>query len=605
MVVIAPGDPDPAAPETTVPRAFLRTVARQPNAVALRAVDGTGSWAHWTWAEVAGQVARLSAGLAARGIEPGDRIVFALRNRPEFHWLDLAAQFRRAVPVSLYRTTSTGEPPEELRSLVDHTGARLAVVDDPRLAERLRDWSGDLPRLTDVVVLDAPGTHPPSMSTLLSGDQRVDDLEALAAATLAEDLATLVYTSGTTGLPKGVMLDQANVVATAEQLRRCLGTEDLTGWRVVSYLPMAHIAERMVGHYLWVIGGSEVTCCPDPSELGAVLREIRPNLLFGVPRIWERLRARILDALDPDRRARLAEGIALARTITSAERAGTATDEQRASWSFLDTIAFAPLREAIGLDDLRVAVSGAAPLPPELHEWFLAVGIPLSEIYGQSESSGPITWSPHEARPGTVGRAIPDCEVRLADDGEVCCRGPNVFRGYWHDETRTSDALVDGWLHTGDIGVLEPDGLLRIIDRKKDLIVTSVGEHVSPAALEAALRTIPLIGQAVVVGDGRPFVAAVVTLDPDAAQSWAESHDLVDRTTATLVGEPALVADVGARIDELNERLAPPSRVRRFAIVTEDWDQTAGLLTPTAKLKRRAVAERYAGVIEGLYGTVP
>ncbi|MFM7535355.1 MAG: AMP-binding protein [Acidimicrobiales bacterium] len=313
----------------------------------------------------------------------------------------------------------------------------------------------------------------------------------------------------------------------------------------------------------------------------------------------------ILDALDPDRRSRLEEGVALARTIAAAERSGTATDEQRASWSFLDAIAFAPLREAVGLDALRLAVSGAAPLPPELHEWFLAVGIPLSEIYGQSESSGPISWSPHEARPGPVGRAIPECEVRLADDGEVCCRGPNVFRGCWHDEARTSDALVDGWLHTGDIGVLEPDGLLRIVDRKKDLIVTSVGEHVSPASLEAALRMVPLIGQAVVVGDGRPFVAAVVTLDPDAVRNSAASHDLVDRTTATLVEEPALVADVAAGIDGLNERLVPPSQVRRFAIVTEDWDRTAGLLTPTAKLKRRAVAERYADVIDGLYRTVP
>jgi long-chain acyl-CoA synthetase len=604
--VTVPGNPSPAAPDTTVPRAFLRTVARQPDAVALRALDRTGSWERWTWTDVAAQVARLSAELAARGIGSGDRVVLALRNRPEFHWLDLAAQFRRAVPVSLYRATNTGDPPEELRYLVGHTGARLAVVDDPRLAERLHDWSEDLPALREVVVLDAPGRHPAARTSTLTGEHRPpDDLAALAAATSPEDLATLVYTSGTTGLPKGVMLDQANVVATAEQLRRCLGTEDLTGWRVVSYLPMAHIAERMVGHYLWAIGGSEVTCCPDPDELGTVLREIRPQLLFGVPRIWERLRSRILDALDPERRDRLAEGVALARTITAAERAGTATDEQRANWSFLDAVAFAPLRQAIGLDDLRVAVSGAAPLTPELHAWFLAVGIPLSEIYGQSESCGPITWSPHEVRPGTVGRAIPECEVRLADDGEVCCRGPNVFRGYWHDEARTTDTLVDGWLHTGDIGVLDPDGLLRIVDRKKDLIVTSVGEHVSPASLEAALRTIPLVGQAVVVGDRRPFVAAVIALDPDAARRWATAHDCPDRTTTALAGEPALVDDVAAQIDELNERLAPPSRIRRFAIVAEDWDRTAGLLTPTAKLKRRAVAERYADVIDGLYGMVP
>jgi long-chain acyl-CoA synthetase len=180
-----------------------------------------------------------------------------------------------------------------------------------------------------------------------------------------------------------------------------------------------------------------------------------------------------------------------------------------------------------------------------------------------------------------------------------------VFRGYWHDEARTTDTLVDGWLHTGDIGVLDPDGLLRIVDRKKDLIVTSVGEHVSPASLEAALRTIPLVGQAVVVGDRRPFVAAVIALDPDAARRWATAHDCPDRTTTALAGEPALVDDVAAQIDELNERLAPPSRIRRFAIVAEDWDRTAGLLTPTAKLKRRAVAERYADVIDGLYGIVP
>ena len=343
----------------------------------------------------------------------------------------------------------------------------------------------------------------------------------MAAQTSPDDIATLIYTSGTTGPPKGVMISQYNVVYTVETLRQCVDFDDFVGKRVVSYLPMAHIAERMVSHYQGLMLGYSVFCCPDPNQLAGYLKEVRPELAFGVPRVWEKIYNGVNAALaaNPDNQAKFAEGVAAALAIKQAERDGTATQEQRDTWSFLDAVAFAPIRALVGLDAVLVAITGAAPMPRSVLEWYNAIGVPLSEIYGMSESSGPMTWSPEANRPGFVGQAIPGCEVKIADDGEVICRGGNVFQGYLKEPAKTADALIDGWLHSGDIGVLDDDGYLKIVDRKKELIITSGGKNISPANLEAALKTIPLVGQAAAIGDNRKFCSAILVLDPGGGRS--------------------------------------------------------------------------------------
>src|SRR5205807_1281484 len=360
------------------------------------------------------------------------------------------------------------------------------------------------------------------------------DVEAAAAAVKPDDLATVIYTSGTTGPPKGVMLSHFNVCWTTESTRRAIGFP-VEGFRLVSYLPMAHVAERMVTHYFHVLDGTEVTSCPDPSQLAAYLCEVRPNYFFAVPRVWEKLYAGVHAALSADPEKQVA--------VEKAMEAG-ATD------------ALAPVRAQIGLDDCQVAFSGAAPIPLEVFMFFLKLGLPMSEIYGMCECSGPMTWEPFDVHPGTVGPPIPGWEVKLLDDGEVCCRGGNVFQGYLKDPQRTAEVLDDeGWLHSGDIGGFDEGGYLRIVDRKKELIITAGGKNISPANIEAALKAFPMIGQAAVIGDGRPFVAALLVLDTDVAPMWAKQHGVGGASLAELAENPDMRAEIEQGVGDVGHDL--------------------------------------------------
>jgi long-chain acyl-CoA synthetase len=589
----------------TAPRRFMEIVDAHPNLVMLRSMRGEapGAWDEWTASEYADLVARAAAGLQARGLQPGQRMLLMMRNRPDFHWFDAAAQFLRATPVSIYNSSS----PEEIQYLAGHAEAQIAIVEDTGFLERILKVRDELPLLTQVFVLHPPaeglpdGVHP--AADLL--DQGRLDLGELAAQTSPEDLATLIYTSGTTGPPKGVMISQGNVVFTIEQLRRCFGLEleAFPGKRLISYLPMAHIAERMTSHYQGMAIGLEVTSCPDPTQIAAFAREVHPEIMFGVPRVWEKVYLGVNAAIaaDPEKQQKFEEGLAVALEIKAAERAGTATQEQKDTWAFLDAVAFSQVRGLLGLDALQVAITGAAPIPRPILEWFNAIGIPMSEIYGMSETSGPMTWDAWDVRPGTVGRAIPGCEVRIADDGEVVCRGGNIFQGYLNAPEKTAEALIDGWLHSGDIGVMDDDGYLKIVDRKKELIITSGGKNISPANLEAALKTIPLIGQAAAIGDSRKFVSAILVLDPDSAALWARQHGLDGLDLVALARHPDVVAEVQRGVDEVNRQFAQVEQIKRFTLVGEEWLPDSDVLTPTSKLKRRGVNARYAEQIEAMY----
>ncbi len=528
-------------------------------------------------------------------------MLLMMRNRPEFHWFDLAAQFLRATPVSIYNSSS----PEEIQYLADHAGAEIAIVEDSGFLERLLKVRKNLPRLKQIYVIDPPpdgcpeGVQPASVLM----DKGSADLDALAAEIQPDDIATLIYTSGTTGPPKGVMISHYNVVYTVESLRHCFGLDTFFGRRVVSYLPMAHIAERMMSLYQSLILGYSVYCCPDPNQLSSYLKEVHPEIVFGVPRVWEKIYNGVNAALsaNPENKTKFDEGVAAAIDIKAAERDGTATKEQRDTWAFLDSIAFANIRSLVGLDAVAAAVTGAAAIPRPILEWYNAIGVPLSEIYGMSESSGPMTWSPNANRPGSVGQAIPGCDVVTADDGEVLCRGGNVFMGYFEHPDKTAETIVDGWLHSGDIGEIDDDGYLRIVDRKKELIITSGGKNISPANLEAALKTIPLIGQAAAIGDNRKFCSAILVLDPEAAGVWAKSHGMADTLPTELASNPDVVAEVQRGVDEINKQFAQVEQIKKFTLVGEEWLPDSDMLTPTSKLKRRGVDARYASEIEAMY----
>jgi long-chain acyl-CoA synthetase len=547
-------------------------------------------------------VARATTGLAGLGVGRGDRVVLMMRNRPEFHVVDVAVAMLGATPISIYNSSS----PEQVQYLTAHCGASVAIAEDLGFLERFLKVRSELLDLRSLVVLEDPDGMAPEdvlrYEALL--DSEPADLDALAREVRPEDLATVIYTSGTTGPPKGVMLSHGNICWTIESYMPLLQIEPV-GFRVVSYLPMAHIAERMSSHYLGLAGGYEVTTCPNPGDIAAYAREVHPEIVFGVPRVWEKIYATVQGALaaDPDRKAKFDEAVAAAIPLRLKKTQSPLTDEEQQTLDFLDEAAFKGVRELMGLDQARFAVTGAAPIPPEMLEWFVGIGVPMSEIYGMSENTGPLTWDPYEIKPGTVGRAMPGSEVRLAEDGEVVARGGHIFQGYLNDPEKTADALDDeGWLHTGDIGEMDDEGYLRIVDRKKELIITAGGKNISPANLEAALKMIPLVGQACAIGDKRPFVSALVVLDTDVAPAWARSRGIEATDLASLAEHPEVVAEVEQGLGEVMSQFNNAERVKRVTILAEEWQPDSEELTPTSKLKRRGIHAKYEAEIEAIYG---
>ena len=590
----------------TVPMEFLAVAAERPNDILLRSMASTpgaaeATWNTWTIGDVRTLAARAAAGYQALDVEPGERVMLMMRNRPDFHWLDLGAQFVRATPVSIYNSSSA----EEIHYLASHAEARVIIVEDAGFLAKVMEIRDELPLVEHIFVLEAPiGGLPDGVrlvDELLANGEA--DLDTLADVTSPDDLATLIYTSGTTGPPKGVMVSQYNVIYAINILREVLEEDDLHTWKAVSYLPMAHIAERVTTHYQAMVIGFEVTCCPDAALLAAYLREVHPTMMFGVPRVYEKIYAGVNAALsaDPEKSKAFNDGVAAAIEIKRAERAGTITDEQRETLAFLDAVAFAQVRGLVGLDEIRIAITGAAPIPAEILEWYNAIGVNLAEIYGLSETTGPLTFSPKANKPGFVGQACPGMEVKLGDDGEVLTRGGNIFQGYLKSPEKTAEALIDGWFHTGDIGILDEDGYLKIVDRKKELIITSGGKNISPANLEAALKMIPVVGQACAIGDNRKFISALLVLDPEAAPVWAAANGKEGMSLADLANDPDVIAAVQAGVNEVNTKFAQVEQIKKFTLLGEEWMPDSDLLTPTSKLKRRGIHARYGEQIEAMY----
>jgi long-chain acyl-CoA synthetase len=588
-----------SAQPTTVAEAFLATVAQSGDRTALRWRNADDTWSSWTFTELADRVARVAAGLQRLGLRQGDRVLLMMRNIAEFHVADLAVVFAGATPVSIYNSSS----PEQVAYLAGHAGARLAILEDSVFLGRFDASLGDLPRLSGFVVLrDAPDREDvTSFDSLLAADPL--DLAEAAGAVTADDLATVIYTSGTTGNPKGVMVTQRNVTAQIQGLRSAFAA-DLTGKRIVSYLPMAHIAERAVSHYLLAFDAVEVSGCPEPALLSAYLVEVHPQIMFGVPRVWEKLRGGILAAVGRDaaKAASFNAAIEVARPIGLARSWGTTTPEQDAVWDEVQAGGLEMVRQMVGLDAIEFALTGAAPIPPSVIEWFNALGVPLAEVYGMSENCGAMTLSVRSIKPGTVGRALAGVEVGLAEDGEVICRGDVVSPGYLDDPEKTAETFdADGWLHTGDIGVLDEEGYVSIVDRKKELIITAGGKNISPANLEAALKTIPLVSQAFAVGDGQPYTAALVLLDPDAAPAWAAAQGIEITTLSELAEHDAVIAEIESGLDAAMAGFNGAERIKKVRVLGVEWMPDSDELTPTSKLKRRVIKEKYAEHIDALY----
>ncbi|MGP4020425.1 AMP-dependent synthetase/ligase [Saccharopolyspora sp. 5N708] len=560
-----------AALETTIPQLFSRNAADFPRHPAL--TDNSREPRTWTWAEAHREVHTLAAGLAALGLQPGQTMLIMMANRAE-HWLiDVAATHLGAVSSTLYPTLSQ----DQVHYIAQHSRARIVVLDG---ADQLRRWSKVLRNISTVehiIVLDdaamvaADHRFRTWERLRLLGEQRLrDDPELVRRAWTAitpNHPAAILYTSGTTGEQKGVVLTHRNICFAAATLHQVTRPEPHVPR--LCYLPLAHIAERMVGLYAAIHDVAHVHFCADQGQILAALTRARPTLFFAVPRVWEKLAA------------------ALRAAVTE-----NATPH-----------ALRQLRTRIGLDRAVWPSSGAAPIDAGILEFFSSVGVDIFELWGMTETTGCVTTNHADAhRPGTVGRAVPGVEVRIAPDGEILVRGPLVCAGYLEADGAIQPAAdADGWLRTGDIGVLDADGFLTITDRKKELIISAGGKNIAPTAVENALKRHPLIGHALAFGDRRPYLVALLVLDEDTAPKWARDRGIAFQDLTELAGHPAVRSEVEAAVQAANERLNRPEQVKRYRILSQSWGVEGGELTPTLKLKRRVIHEKYADIIDQLY----
>jgi long-subunit acyl-CoA synthetase (AMP-forming) len=581
----------------TLAEAFQRTAARCADRPALRTRDGS---VRLTWAQYAERVRSVAAGLAALGVTRGQAVAIMLSNRPEFQIVDSAALHLGATPFSIY----SSYPPAQVVRLLAAAESRVIVTERamlPTVLEAARSGGAE-----HVVVVDGTGEGM-TLAELEAGAAPDFDFDAAWRAVNAEDVLTIIFTSGTTGPPKGVELTHANMLATLRAYSEVIGFP--RDGRVISWLPMAHIAERACSHYLPIAWGYEATCIADPREAIAALGEVRPTWFFGVPRTWEKLKASVEAAIeaepDGERRATawaaIATGLERTRAIQAGRRLPPAVEARY--WE-LDKLVLSPIRRRLGLDEASAINAGAAPTAPEVIEFFHALGLPLAELWGLSESCAAGTVNaPGGIRIGTVGRALPGFELKLDQKGELLLRGPGVMSGYRGEPERTREVLdEDGWLRTGDLARIDADGYVTIVGRSKELIVSAAGENISPATIESALKTsCSLIGHAVAIGDRRPYNVALVTLDPHGARVFASRLGLPTESLEDLAEIRAVRNTVAQGVELANLKLAQMEQVQRFHLLGLDWQPGGDELTPTSKLKRQPIAEKYSREIEALY----
>ncbi|MBX3203716.1 MAG: AMP-binding protein [Labilithrix sp.] len=590
---------------TMVHEVLGETTKRCGDRPALR-VKRDGAWRTTTWSAYERDARRVGRALVGLGALPGKGVALIGYNSPEWLVADVGAILAGAVPAGIY-TTNT---PEQVRYITDHCEAKVAFADTAQQVDKFVVEQERMPRLEVVVqMLGKPSEATRGRLRVLSweellklGDETPEsELDARIAAQKPDDVCTLIYTSGTTGDPKAVMISHTNLVWTAKAVLKAIefGSNEVS----ISYLPLSHIAEQMLSIHGPMSMGSLLYFAESLDKLGEALQEVRPTVFMGVPRVWEKIQAKMVaaGASAPPLRKKIA---AWARKVGLA--AGYAEQRGEARPLVLPIakkVVFDKVRARLGLDRARICVTSAAPISRDTLEFFLSLGIPILEVYGMSECTGPATYSPpDDYRTGKCGVVLPGTELKIAEDGEVCMRGAHVFKGYLKDPESTANALdADGWLHSGDIGTIDKDGFLQITDRKKDLLITAGGENIAPQVLEGQLKAIPVVGQAVVVGDRQKYLAALVTLDPERVKTEAEAAGSPAKTVAEAATCGTFRKHLQKQIDELNGKLARVQTIKKFVVVPTEFSIDGGELTPTMKVKRKVVNEKYKIEIESMY----
>lgn len=589
-------------PSDTIVARLFDQARRRPDAPAYHAkVDGR--WITTTWGDYGAQVRQAARALVALGFQPGQVVCILGFNRPEWAVMDIACMAAGGAPAGIYTTNS----PSEVQYVVDHSEAPVVLLENLEQWEKVRKVRDQLPKLRHVVLMrGAPAVDDPMVmgwdAFLSTGDTvGADEVDRRVAALADDQLATLIYTSGTTGPPKGVMLSHRNLAWTADAARELSGAgpDDCS----LSYLPLSHIAEQMFTLHIPITVGGQVYYAESIEKVLDNLKEVRPTIVFAVPRIWEKMHAGMAAKLALATGAKAAL-VGWARSVGEQATARKNRGEAVSGWlgfqyNVANNLIFSKVKEAIGLSRARICVSGAAPIAKEVLDFLGGLDIRVLEVYGQSEGSGPTTFNrPDRARFGSVGPALPGVEVKIAEDGEIVAKGPNVFLGYYKDPAATAETLKDGWLQSGDLGSFDDQGFLHITGRKKDILITAGGKNIAPKNLEAAIKNHPLVGEAVVIGDRRKYLTALVTLDPDAAARLAGE---IGVPAEAVHQSPQARAQVQQAVDAMNADVSRVEGVKRFTILPAPFTVAGGELTPTLKVKRKVVYEKYAAEIEAMY----
>ena len=596
--------------QDTVPKLFFHRVEKYKDRVALRKKE-LGLWNKITWWQYGQRVRQVGMGLVLLGLEPKDRVAIIGDSRPEWLYVDIGNLSVNGVSVGVYTTSS----PEEVKYHLTHSETRFFFVEDEEQLDKALEIRDQLPKLEKVIVMDMKGLkhfHDPmviSFEELLQAGKEFDErnpglFEQRLEKTGPDDIATFVYTSGTTGPPKAVMLSHSNVLSNSDAFAKHVAAFETDV--ILSYLPLCHIAERTLSVYHAINIGFTVFFAESPNTVPDNLREMSPTFFFAVPRIWEKFYSAInLGVQNTTWFKRQSYN----QAIKIGKRAAQKRLNHRRVPFFLwalnqlaSIIVFRKVKKLLGIDRSRFALSGAAPISPDVLEYFHALGVNIRESYGMTESSALVTMhKDRNIRLGTCGEPLPGIEVKIAEDGEILIRGDNVFQGYFKDEENTSRTLIDGWLHSEDLGEFTDDGLLRITGRKKDLIITSGGKNISPQFIENLLKFSPYIVDAVVIGDGRKYLTAIIIVDEDNVIQYAQENGVPFTTYASLTKTKEILKLIGDEVKEVNAKLARVEQIKKFAITEKILDQEDDELTPTMKVKRKKISEVYKDLIESMY----
>jgi len=596
----------------SVPDLFFSQAEKYGGRTAMRTKE-FGVWREIGWDEYARSVREVAGGLLALGHEPGERVALISENRPEFLYIDLGIQTVAGITTAIYTTNAASE----VHYILDHSEARFYFVEDQEQLDKALEVIDTLPRLEKIIVIDMTGLRGFRHAKVMSFNEFVETgrvyntehpevLSRRLDAIKTDDPALIVYTSGTTGPPKGAMLSHGNILWTVDSLgksNRIYETDE-----VLSYLPLSHIAERVMTVFNGIHFGYTINFIENLDTVTDNMREVSPTVIFGVPRIWEKYHSAVLLRMkDATLFKRIMFNIALTvgnQYVKQKFSPSGVTFPMGIAYAFFNFVVFRKLRERLGMERARLVISGAAPISPVVLEFFHAIGVPIREVYGQTEDSGPATIH-HEKdiKLGTVGKPLPGVEIDIADDGEILVKGGNVFLGYFKNPEATEEALEDGWLHTGDVGVIDYQGYLMITDRKKDILITAGGKNIAPQFIENKLKSSPYINDAIVIGERKKYLTALILIDEENVTKYAQEKRIPFTTYANLSKNPEIFKLIHLEVERVNGDLAQVETIKKFTILDKRLDQEDGELTPTMKVKRKKISEMYGDIIEKMYAS--